>query len=253
MKADRTRLEGAFTEAPSALSGRVELAFRRGRAAALRRKRVRRGISVAAVLAVLLATIALLCGTALKPRADRVAAQNGGAAGGSLAPGLEQAPGSTPEPTAFPTVGPTPFPTAETTPEPTYTPTPEEAEEPVSGEEIGIPDALDEVLVYYATYNDKYYHLNAHCGGMVNALAWSRSAAVATGKRACPACVSDIEAQPEDAVELVFATPKGRYYHYLSDCSGMRNARLYTLEDAQDMGKAACPVCVAAEEESETE
>lgn len=42
---------------------------------------------------------------------------------------------------------------------------------------------------------------------------------------------------------MVYFNPNGVYYHTRSDCSGMRGAGYYTLEDAIYSGKRPCPVC----------
>ena len=42
---------------------------------------------------------------------------------------------------------------------------------------------------------------------------------------------------------MVYFNPNGVYYHTHSDCSGMRGAGYFTLDDAIAAGKRPCPVC----------
>ena len=42
---------------------------------------------------------------------------------------------------------------------------------------------------------------------------------------------------------MVYFKPNGVYYHTHSDCSGMRGAGYFTLDDAIAAGKRPCPVC----------
>ncbi len=47
-----------------------------------------------------------------------------------------------------------------------------------------------------------------------------------------------------DPTVTVYATEKGKYYHVDIDCSGMRNAFPWAIEDAVKGGKLPCPDCV---------
>ena len=63
-------------------------------------------------------------------------------------------------------------------------------------------------------------------------------------------CVSEADAEKMGATPCeyctkasVFATPNGQWYHTDPSCSGMMNARAYTIMQAESEGKTACPVC----------
>ena len=47
-----------------------------------------------------------------------------------------------------------------------------------------------------------------------------------------------------DPTITVYATEKGKYFHVDIDCSGMRNAFPWAIEDAVKGGKLPCPDCV---------
>ena len=49
---------------------------------------------------------------------------------------------------------------------------------------------------------------------------------------------------PTPEPTFVYATPNGRWYHAVSDCQGMQNASIITVEAAAQMGKFPCPICV---------
>lgn len=51
----------------------------------------------------------------------------------------------------------------------------------------------------------------------------------------------------EDAVERVFYTEQGSYYHGYDNCQGMAGAAEHTLAEAVDAGKRRCPVCQPGE------
>lgn len=42
---------------------------------------------------------------------------------------------------------------------------------------------------------------------------------------------------------MVYFNPNGKYYHSVSDCSGMKRAGYFTLDEAIERGKLRCPVC----------
>ncbi len=56
---------------------------------------------------------------------------------------------------------------------------------------------------------------------------------------------------PEPA--FVYSTPNGRWYHAVSDCQGMQNASMITVETAVQMGKFPCPVCMPEGESALTQ
>ena len=120
---------------------------------------------------------------------------------------------------------------------------------------IGASDGAD-TTTYYATRGGTYYHLDQTCSGMTNAVAYTKEAAERAGKIACPVCVTRLQqslassavkfitAATEDKSNItVFATAGGKYFHMVSDCSGMEGAKSGPLKAALLMGKAACPTC----------
>ena len=149
---------------------------------------------------------------------------------------------------------PTPGPQSEEWTETMSRTTPEPTPEP---EEYGIEENEvyndSRAAVYYATMKGAYYHEAPHCSGMKGALPWTFEAiwrenelAPRIGnnayhaKQPCPVCVGK-----EPPVVNVYATPKGRYYHIIQDCSGMKNATAwYSAEAAEEAGKTRCPVCL---------
>ena len=230
------RLDRAFTEAPLELSASVDEAFRRGEEAMKQRHKVLTSVSVAAVLVVLCAAIALAAGRLTAPRPDTVAAGTG----------VTTAPRQTARGDA-----PTPMPTPEPTPVPTPEPTPESTLEPM-------PTVLDAVALVYTLPNSNYYHSVPDCSGMEGAVAWTEASAISVGKQPCPVCFDGefMEAPeptltPAPAAESeehpVYYTPDGNYYHGDSQCSGMRNARAHALPEALEDGKRRCPVCQPGE------
>lgn len=240
-----SRLDRAFTQAPPELAASVEAAFVRGEMAVKQRHKILTAVSVAAVLAVMFAALALAAGQLVKPHVDRVVAAQGSGEGKGTGKG-------------------TPVETATATPEPTANPTPEPTVEPILEVEVNgevatvedgtfpaelatafddaFPAELAEPPLYYATQQGQYFHADATCMGMWNALPLSLNAAWASGKLPCPTCI--------DAAELpaatYYATREGQYYHVVADCMGMRNAEVYTLSDAVGEGKTPCPKCLPA-------
>ena len=105
---------------------------------------------------------------------------------------------------------------------------------------------LPESDVYF-TKGGKYYHAVQDCGGMIGARAGTVDEAVALGKFPCPVCLEDWIIE----VPTVWCTKNGQYYHTDQFCSHMHNAQSTTPEQAISEGKQPCPVCVAAETESE--
>ena len=91
----------------------------------------------------------------------------------------------------------------------------------------------------YATQNGTYYHTNASCSGMKNAVQVDLAAAVKNGKKACPTCAAA-------ATRTVYSTDSGKYYHSKSNCSGMKNAKKRTMQDALILGQSSCPTCIGS-------
>lgn len=115
--------------------------------------------------------------------------------------------------------------------------------------------------IFYATQNGRYYHKDQYCTDMKNATVYTKELAAATGKDACPVCVTGQQRQlnPTGANVVfldqstqdksgigVWCTQQGDYYHITSDCSGMQGASQIALRDALLLGKGACPTCCKA-------
>ena len=94
---------------------------------------------------------------------------------------------------------------------------------------------------YWLDAEGMYYHKNQDCafpGSEADGAVRVTAEEIAeNGYEACPVCVRGREAG-------VWATDGGRYYHMVSDCSGMKNPIAMTWENAVSLGKAPCPVCV---------
>lgn len=69
---------------------------------------------------------------------------------------------------------------------PAYTPVPETTPQP-------------EQALYYTTEGGVYYHTEAHCMGMMNAMPITEADALADGKQPCPVCVNGEAASEESA------------------------------------------------------
>ncbi len=101
----------------------------------------------------------------------------------------------------------------------------------------------------YATKNGTYYHSKSDCSDMVGAYTLTVGEALVMGKKSCPKCLgsSGSSAPTTDDSDgsgvYVYGTPNGRYYHTNSSCSGMKNARRYTLKSMLVSGRPACPEC----------
>ena len=61
----------------------------------------------------------------------------------------------------------------------------------------------------------------------------SEKAAKKAGKTPCPKCIG-----------TVYAVDGGDYYHKTATCSGMKNAKLMTVDQAELSGHAPCPTCM---------
>lgn len=166
---------------------------------------------------------------------------------------------TTPEPTEAPTVMPTETPVA--TVMPTEAPTPSPTPAPT-----GVPG---KTMVYF-NVNGKYYHSVSDCSGMKNAGYYTLDEAIAQGKQRCDVCAAPQPSEaPTDMAEataqaqptvipteapsaqpgetVVYFTDNGTYYHSVSDCSGMKNAKEHTLDEAAAYGKQRCEVCAPPE------
>jgi len=243
-----------------------------------KRHKLMTALSVAAVVAVLFAAIALAAGRMTRPRPDTVAAMGGEP--GSIPANEQQdgegAPNATPEATPDdehgaerlfatldpvitptipvmvpatpePTEGPTPMPTPDPTPTPWEASTPEPTPMPM-------PATEEQYAIVYALQYGNFYHSDPHCSGMENAVAWTEASAVLTGKQPCPVCLGDAARAENTAIQseeteetAVYYTDEGTYYHSNAQCSDMLEARRHTLDEAEADGKRRCPDCQPVE------
>ena len=99
------------------------------------------------------------------------------------------------------------------------------------------PDTKDKSgMTVYATAGGRYFHVEATCSGMENAMSGSLLNAMLAGKTACPKCCSGAD-------NKVWCTERGTYYHNKSDCSGMEGAYQVNLAEALILGKKQCSEC----------
>ena len=139
--------------------------------------------------------------------------------------------------------------------------------------------------IVFSTDNGKYYHSAATCekSGMKNGTSRTLAQALMLKQTACPDCMGKdtttttaAAAAPSIASATknadgtttvvttggttvtvkntyksgtsglkVYATAGGQYFHTRSDCGGMENASLVSLETALNYGKTACPTCAS--------
>lgn len=106
----------------------------------------------------------------------------------------------------------------------------------------------------YATRGGKYYHYSKSCAGS-GARQGTLASALAYGMDPCPNCVTHTVSTASVSGRTtytsgtsginVYATQSSKYYHSLSDCSGMTGAAKISLETALNYGKKACPLCMS--------
>ena len=104
-------------------------------------------------------------------------------------------------------------------------------------------DAAAEDTDYYvfATKNGKYYHIDEHCTGMLNAQRVKLADMLSSGRPACPVCCTAVEM-------TVYASHSSPYYHSYPTCSGLTDAISGPLVTALAAGLTRCPVCWLAVE-----
>jgi len=138
-----------------------------------------------------------------------------------------------------------------------------------SRHQTACPDCIGggTTTTYYARADGQYYHANATCSNMKNAVVYTKEAAENEGKTPCPVCIlktkSSLDEEEENKAANggtvfisqnsrdksgieVFATKNGTYFHVKSDCRGMTGAIKGSLRDALLAGKRACPTCCAS-------
>ena len=99
--------------------------------------------------------------------------------------------------------------------------------------------ASDEEYVYSPS-TGLYYHANETCADIPAGVTTQRvplDLAVSRGQSACPTCYGGT---------LYYASENGTHYHIDPTCSNMVNPVTITKEAAEQQGKTACPVCMAA-------
>jgi len=146
------------------------------------------------------------------------------------------------------------------------TPAPEEAAMPeqvsvtyeereTTPEPTPMPTVVPTMIEAWATKGGAYYHCEEHCSGMQGAILWKIDPSE-TDKQKCPVCYPAMEAvctpvpEQQESVKAYFATEAGAYFHVVSDCSGMENAKLFSASELDGMGKKPCPVCLALGEDN---
>lgn len=107
-------------------------------------------------------------------------------------------------------------------------------------------------MQFYCTLDGTYYHAKSDCSGMANASYVTYAEARVIGKKRCPKCIGGTDPSEESAdgangiestTYMVWATPKGAYYHIEEHCSGMNNAQRVPLSQMLASNRPACPVC----------
>jgi len=111
-------------------------------------------------------------------------------------------------------------------------------------------EAYEEEMVWL-TDNGKFYHSVENCSGMKNAKIVGVTEAEMLGKRACPTCIPLPTPMPTMAAQsevyeeqTVWLTDNGKFYHFVENCSGMKNAKIVGVTEAEMLGKQACPTCI---------
>ncbi len=122
-------------------------------------------------------------------------------------------------------------------------------------------------MLVYCRADSKSYHSDKNCQGMKNAKQVTLAEAMVMGKQRCDVCMKNGASASSSITEntsgknngsavsltsatgdnvKVYATQNGTYYHTNSTCSGMKDAKLYTLKAMLQAGKKACPVCASS-------
>lgn len=238
----------AFAQTPDEIHERICTAFEKGEKHMKFRHKMLSTLSVAAVLVVVFAVIGFAGRQMSAPKPDTLAAP------------ITQS-GRTPELTEEPNeieeiqenqaaeLTPTPMPTESPNENSSYAVSPWDEDweaENSSCESNAEPDNTpvplsQEVMaeIYYGVYcteDGAYYHKDAACSGMHNALLCSVKAAAEDGKLPCPICC--------DFEIYVYATQEGSYYHALATCSGMQGATEHKISDGIMTEKQPCPNCI---------
>ena len=65
----------------------------------------------------------------------------------------------------------------------------------------------------------------------------------ATTKKATTTTEREWEPEPEPEAEMVWIPQSGKKYHSHAGCSGMKNPKEVTLEEAEEMGYTPCKRC----------
>ena len=250
------KLDKAFGNTPPEVHYAIESAFARGEAEMKKRHKFTLAAGMAAGMAAMVA-VALAVGGTLQPQPDTLAAPAGKAleAGDAIVYFTEQGKYYHDVADCSGMAG-----AREGTEREAWSLDKRPCPVCLGGETVGslmteAPEfALTAEAIYY-NENGIYYHHDEHCSGMRNAALHTLAEAEADGKRPCPVCVGGeaasvlpTEAPEFDlAAEAIYYNVNGVYYHYDEHCSGMQNAALHTLAEAEADGKRPCPVCVGGE------
>lgn len=111
----------------------------------------------------------------------------------------------------------------------------------------------------YSTNGGKYYHKASTCTNMTGASRRTLAEALKKGQTACPVCLLTSSNTPSGGSATtvkkvanysvgksgikVYASPKQKYYHTKSSCSGVSGLSHVALETALNYGRKACPKC----------
>ena len=203
-------LNNAFPDTPEYVRSAIHLGLGRARRRRALKRRLFAVASVAAVLAVMLGAFSLAVnGRRWMGRYPRTTNP------GPLAQG-------------YATVGPTPKPMPKPTPQPTATPMPTPT--PRATEQ---PTPMPAVLVTMLPTS------------MPAAAADAPIQAAAL--RPTPISEASLASEAVEAERMVYSTKGGKFYHSDWSCSGMLGASPRGIAEAEKLGQAACPICMAEE------
>lgn len=104
----------------------------------------------------------------------------------------------------------------------------------------------------YYTSTGQYFHSDKDCPDLGdNAIQATVAIARSRGLKECPSCYNTgaaIDATGTTGTgtsgTVIYATKNGKYYHVNKTCSNMKNAQVYTLNQAKKEGKKPCPTCI---------
>lgn len=107
----------------------------------------------------------------------------------------------------------------------------------------------------YYTATGQYFHANQDCPDLgENAIHATVAMARSRSLKECPLCYESASGTSgttgttgttgTSGSTVIYATKSGRYYHTDQTCGSMKNAQVYTLNQAKKEGKTPCPTCI---------